>query len=171
MRPIALAVLVYVLSTLAASSEIAPRPGWVVMPTGYSYQQLIKRVIAAAGEVKLGVVTRASATVGARKVLDSDLRELKARERKGVVVVEFEASADVEKSHKYLSEKLEEAKAELEEVDAKWRELIDEVEEVEVRPRRADVRIDLFALAWFPYWELGIGEQVLSMPAFKVESA
>jgi hypothetical protein len=45
------------------------------------------------------------------------------------------------------------------------------VEEIEVRPRRADVRIDLFALAWFPYWELGIGAQVLSMPAFKVESA
>lgn len=70
MRPIALAVFVWLLSTLTASAEITPRPGWVVMPTGYSYQQLVKRVIAAAGEVKLGVVTRASATVGAKKVLD-----------------------------------------------------------------------------------------------------
>jgi hypothetical protein len=89
-----------------------------------------------------------------------------------------QAKADVKESEEVIEELEEEietleeeAKAELEEVDAKWRELIDEVEEIEVRPRRADVRIDLFALAWFPYWELGIGEQVLSMPAFKVESA
>jgi DNA helicase HerA-like ATPase len=89
-----------------------------------------------------------------------------------------QAQADVEESEEVIEELEEEvemlneeAKAELEELDAKWRELIDEVEEIEVRPRRADVRIDLFALAWFPYWELRIGEQVLSMPAFKVESA
>jgi len=89
-----------------------------------------------------------------------------------------QAKADVKESEEVIEELeeeietlKEEAKAELEELDAKWRALIDEVEEIEVRPRRADVRIDLFALAWFPYWELRIGEQVLSMPAFKVESA
>jgi len=89
-----------------------------------------------------------------------------------------QAKADVKESKEVIEELEEEiedleegAKAELEEVDAKWRDLIDEVEEIEVRPRRADVRIDLFALAWFPYWELRIGEHSLSMPAFEVESA
>ena len=89
-----------------------------------------------------------------------------------------QAKADVKESEEVIDELEEqieeleqEAKTELEELDAKWRELIDEVEDVEVRPRRADVRIDLFALAWLPHWELRIGEQVLSMPAFKYEPA
>jgi len=89
-----------------------------------------------------------------------------------------QARADVKESEKVIDEledQIEEveqeAKAELEDLDAKWRELIDEVEDVEVRPRRADVRVDLFALAWLPHWELRIGEQVLSMPAFEAEPA
>ena len=89
-----------------------------------------------------------------------------------------QARADVEESEEVIEELEEqieeleqEAKAEMEELDAKWRELIDEVEEVEVRPRRADVRVDLFALAWLPHWEIRIGEQVLSLPAFEAESA
>ena len=89
-----------------------------------------------------------------------------------------QAKADVEESEEVIDELEEqieeleqEAKAELEELDAKWRELIDDVEDVEVRPRRADVRIDLFALAWLPHWELRLGEQLLSMPAFEAEPA
>ena len=89
-----------------------------------------------------------------------------------------QARADVEESEEMIEEledqieELEqEAKAELEELDAKWRELLDDLEDEEVRPRRADVRIDLFALAWLPHWEIRLGEQMLSMPAFEVESA
>ena len=73
MRPIALAFLVCLLATLPASAEIAQRPGWVVMPTKLGYAQLVEHVVAAAGEVKLGVVTRASATVGAKKALGKDI--------------------------------------------------------------------------------------------------
>jgi hypothetical protein len=82
-----------------------------------------------------------------------------------------ESEEAIEKLEERIEELEQEAKAELEELDAKWRELIDELEEVEVRPRRADVRIDLFALAWLPHWELKLGEQVLSMPAFETEPA
>lgn len=90
------------------------------------------------------------------------------RQAKADVKESQEAIEDLEEQ---IEEFEEEAKAELEELDAKWRELIDEVEEVEVRPRRADVRVDLFALAWLPYWELNVGEQVLSVPAFERHSA
>jgi len=89
-----------------------------------------------------------------------------------------QAKADVKESEETIKELKEQiskvkqdARAELEELDAKWREQIDEVEEIEVRPRRADVRIELFALAWLPYWELRIGDQALSMPAFESASA
>jgi hypothetical protein len=87
-----------------------------------------------------------------------------------------QAKADIEESEEVIDEledeieELEaEAREELEELTEKWAGLIDEVEEIEVRPRRADVRINLFALAWLPHWEVKAGEQVYSMPAFQAE--
>jgi hypothetical protein len=87
-----------------------------------------------------------------------------------------QAKADIEESEEVIEE-LEaeideveaEAKEEMEELTEKWLGLIDEVEEVEVRPRRADVRINLFALGWLPHWEVRAGDQVFSIPAFEVE--
>jgi hypothetical protein len=89
-----------------------------------------------------------------------------------------QAKADIEESEEVIDDleqqidELEaEARREMEELAEKWGELIDEIEEVEVRPRRADVRINLFALAWLPRWEVMVGDQALSMPAFEVEPA
>ena len=42
---------------------------------------------------------------------------------------------------------------------------------VEVRPRRVDVRVNLFALAWVPRWEVRAAGQALTVPAFEAESA
>jgi uncharacterized protein (DUF302 family) len=58
---------------LPASAEIAPREGWVVTPTGHDYASLVKRVDEAAAANKIGVVTRASATKGAKEVLDKTI--------------------------------------------------------------------------------------------------
>ncbi|HSR33081.1 MAG TPA: DUF87 domain-containing protein [Anaerolineae bacterium] len=87
-----------------------------------------------------------------------------------------QAKADIEESEeviddleKEIEDFKERAKGELEELTEKWAGLIDEVEEIEVRPRRADVRIDLFALGWLPHWEVRVGDQLFSMPAFEVE--
>ena len=87
-----------------------------------------------------------------------------------------QARADVEESEEVIAklekdiEELEQdAKRDLEELTEKWAGLIDDVEEIEVRPRRADVQINLFALGWLPHWEVRAGEQALSMPAFEIE--
>jgi hypothetical protein len=88
-----------------------------------------------------------------------------------------QAKADIEESEEVIEELEEdiesleaEAKQELEELAEKWAALIDEVEEIEVRPRRADVRVNLFALAWVPRWEVRSAGQALTMPAFEAES-
>lgn len=87
-----------------------------------------------------------------------------------------QAKANVEESEKVIKalqkqiEELEqEAKDEVEELNEKWTELIDKAEEIEVHPRRTDVEISLFALAWIPHWEVVVAGQALSMPAFEVE--
>jgi uncharacterized protein (DUF302 family) len=53
----------------AAWAELpAALPGWVIEPTGRSYAELVERVDAAVAESPLNVVTRASATVGAKSL-------------------------------------------------------------------------------------------------------
>jgi uncharacterized protein (DUF302 family) len=53
--------------TSAAWAELpAAQPGWVIKPTGHSYAALVEQVDAAVGASPLNVVTRASATLGAK---------------------------------------------------------------------------------------------------------
>jgi uncharacterized protein (DUF302 family) len=64
---------VFMLSTTALRAEIAARPGWVVLPTPHGYAALAGRVQEAAKASGLGIVSRASATVGAKKLLGMDI--------------------------------------------------------------------------------------------------
>jgi hypothetical protein len=89
-----------------------------------------------------------------------------------------QARADVEESERTIEamedeiDELEkEAHREVDELKAEWAERIDDIEEVEVTPRRADVQLGLFGLVWQPYWQVMAGDQVLSLPAFKAQPA
>jgi len=53
----------------APAAEWSPPPGWSVNATPHSYKALIGRLNAAVKANKMGLVTRASATVGAAKKL------------------------------------------------------------------------------------------------------
>lgn len=37
----------------------------------------------------------------------------------------------------------------------KWAAALDEIETYAVKPRRSDVQVEVVALAWAPYWEIG----------------
>lgn len=65
--------LTSMLSGSFAFAEIGARDGWVVLPTQHSYQILVTRIDQAAKANKIAVVTRASATVGAKKALNKDI--------------------------------------------------------------------------------------------------
>jgi hypothetical protein len=67
-------LIAFLLALLPASANaFEPPPGWVVKPTPHSYKALIGRVDQAAKDNKMGIVSRASATVGAKKVLDKTI--------------------------------------------------------------------------------------------------
>jgi uncharacterized protein (DUF302 family) len=68
----ALAGALLLAAALAMAAEAAnptPYPGTQIIKTGYSYKDLVGRLDAAVKANKMGLVTRASATVGAQKVL------------------------------------------------------------------------------------------------------
>jgi uncharacterized protein (DUF302 family) len=63
-------LIIFLLSLLPVSAAaFEPPPGWVVKTTPHAYQTLIERVYQSIKDNKMGIVTRASATVGAKKVL------------------------------------------------------------------------------------------------------
>lgn len=72
MRAILTAVAMSV-SVCAANAEIAQRDGWVVLPSQHTFSGLTGRVPVAAADNGLGVVSRASATIGAKKLLNMDI--------------------------------------------------------------------------------------------------
>ncbi len=51
---------------MASAQSVNPRDGWMVFPTNYSYGQLVKRTRSAISKAPIGIVTQASATVGAK---------------------------------------------------------------------------------------------------------
>jgi uncharacterized protein (DUF302 family) len=72
LRP-AVALLALLLFAQPAWAELEPRSGWEVHNTAYSYKDLIGRLDQAVKDHKMGLVSRASATVGAQKVLDKTI--------------------------------------------------------------------------------------------------
>jgi hypothetical protein len=84
-----------------------------------------------------------------------------------------QAKADVEESEEVIEEleadmeELERERTEaLEALTGEWAERIEDLDEIEVTPRRADVRVRLFALAWLPHWAVPVGDQLLTLPAY-----
>jgi uncharacterized protein (DUF302 family) len=62
-----LILIALVFAPLAATAQsVAPRDGWQVFPTSYSYGKLVKRTRSAISKAPIRIVTQASATVGAK---------------------------------------------------------------------------------------------------------
>ena len=71
-----LLALVLGLSPLSTPSALAgghERPGWQVIQTTHSYQDLVMRLDKAVANNQMGVVSRASATLGAKKMLKKEI--------------------------------------------------------------------------------------------------
>jgi hypothetical protein len=72
--------------------------------------------------------------------------EREIEESEGVLADLQEALAELKKS-------LEE---EIAEVSQKWVEALEHVEEIRLTPRRSDVSVDTFGLAWLPTWRIRV---------------
>lgn len=83
------------------------------------------------------------------------------------------AKADVEESleviddlEKDLEEMGEEWEEQVAEVTQRWADKLEEIEEFEVRPRRADVTVEFCGLAWVPTWQVILEDgRQLELPA------
>jgi TolA-binding protein len=65
-----------------------------------------------------------------------------------------EAEDSVEALQQEIKELEEELQEEVAAVRDRWEEALVEFEEVPVKPRRRDVQVSLFRLAWAPHWQI-----------------
>jgi hypothetical protein len=87
-----------------------------------------------------------------------------------------QAKSDVEESVEAIalykqqivefSKRREEVIAEL---NDKWGNSVNESTEITVNPKKTDIFVDLFGVAWMPYYNVSVGGTILELPAFGVE--
>lgn len=66
--PFGAGVFTILISLAAAAHDATPFPGTHVIKTGHSYQAMVKKLPDAIAKNKMGVVAKASATLGAKKI-------------------------------------------------------------------------------------------------------
>lgn len=85
-----------------------------------------------------------------------------------------QAKADVEESIEVIEEfkvqlaELEDQLAEeLDDLQEQWSDVASQIEEKVFTPYKKDVSVELFGVAWFPYWQLSAGEGEIELPGYK----
>lgn len=86
------------------------------------------------------------------------------------------AEANVEESRQaiadlqaQLGDQQAEMEAALDEIEAKYDALIADTQEMPVAPRKTDVRVGLFGVAWMPHYLVENGGRTLEIPAYAAE--
>jgi hypothetical protein len=84
------------------------------------------------------------------------------------------AKADIEESQEVIDDfkrELEDLEFEMndavEEIEDRWAEVAGEIEEAVFRAFKKDIHIDLFGVAWFPYWQVEAGEEGFELPGYQ----
>jgi hypothetical protein len=65
-----------------------------------------------------------------------------------------ETQAEIEELRADIKALEEKVREEVERTAERWTDALDEIKEVKVSPRRIDVDVELFALAWAPHWRI-----------------
>ena len=104
---------------------------------------------------------------GRRKSLSSSLSKRRMAEKAKADIEESEqAIADLQDQLGDLKEEMEKAMGE---VEAKYDALIAGTREVPVTPKKTDVRVGLFGVAWVPHYLIESGGRPVEIPAYAAE--
>jgi chromosome segregation ATPase len=107
-----------------------------------------RETLVSVGESVVGMFLGRRSTRMASTALSKQRQTTKAKLRME------ETEEDVAELQKDVEELEEELQEEVAAIRARWEEALTELEEYEVRPRRQDVQISFFGLAWTPHWQI-----------------
>ncbi len=55
------------------------------------------------------------------------------------------------------------------EINDRWGSVVNEISEVSIKPKKTDVYVNLFGVAWKPYYIVQAGDETMELPAFGAE--
>lgn len=77
-------------------------------------------------------------------------------------------SVDVIAEYKQQLTQLEQTRQQvLDEAGSKWGEMVNNITEIPVLPKKTDIYVNLFGVAWLPYYQVKSGGQMVEIPAFQ----
>ena len=99
-----------------------------------------------------------------RRVTSTLSKRRMTAEAKAAVQESVEVIEDLKKQIAELD--IERSKI-VEEIETRWSDTASQVEEITVTPLKKDIIVDLFGIAWFPYYLVGEGDQASEFPAYQ----
>ncbi|HEX7620657.1 MAG TPA: hypothetical protein VF359_05605, partial [Anaerolineales bacterium] len=85
------------------------------------------------------------------------------QQSKGDVTESVDSIAEFQQQLAQLEQTRQQA---LDEAGSKWGEVVNNITEIPVLPKKTDIYVNLFGVAWLPYYLIKAGEQTLEIPAF-----
>jgi hypothetical protein len=111
----------------------------------------------------LGLFTRSRST---RKLSSSLTKRRLTENAKAEVEESVDAISQYKKQIAELQRQREDVAAE---INDRWARVVNEVAEVTINPKKTDVFVNLFGVAWMPHYIVQAGEETLELPAFGAE--
>ena len=86
------------------------------------------------------------------------------------------AKADVQESEesiaqyqKDLTDLQRERDAVTAEINDRWGHVVNDISEVSIKPKKTDIYVNLFGVAWKPFYVVQAGDETIELPAFGAE--
>jgi len=117
--------------------------------------------LAAGGELLLSMLG------GRKRSLSTSLS--KARMSKQAKAALKQEQEELDQLEEELNDLQAEQKAALKELQDRWAQVVNDIEEVTVTPAKKDIFMDLYALVWLPYYVFNVDGRTREAPAFVLE--
>ena len=102
--------------------------------------------------------------IGRKKSLTTQLTKRRLTEQaKGNVEDSIQS---LEQYKKDLAELQKQRSQTAQEISDRWGQAVDDVSEVNVTPKKTDIYVNVFGVAWVPYYVVQAGDQTTELPAF-----
>ena len=106
--------------------------------------------------------------IGRKKSLTSQLSKNRLTNKaKAEVEESIDAIAQFKQEIAELQKRREETVAE---INDRWGRVVNEITDVMIAPKKTDVFVKLFGVAWMPYYVIKSGTDTFELPAFGAES-
>ena len=100
---------------------------------------------------------------GRRRVSSSLSKRRMTEKAKADVEESLDAIEDYEAQIDQLRERREEV---IQEINDKWGDIVNDITDITVMPKKTDVFVNLFGVAWVPYYVVQSGTETIEVPAF-----